>query len=114
VRACPRDTLLPGTGRPPVGVELLVDKQLSGDTDSFGALFSPVERCLLEGDDEAVNLVVVGLLEELQNSNITHARITPSGPPIKGRRRFGLGRPLRQSSTWTDALRVMAAQWVAR
>lgn len=50
----------------------LADKLRSGDTANFEAFFKGVERCLHEGTDEAVTLVIVGLLEDLQNSNITN------------------------------------------
>src|ERR671924_60112 len=45
----------------------LGDRGRSGDTTRFESFFVAVERCLLEGDQEAVELVV-GLLEDLQNS----------------------------------------------
>jgi hypothetical protein len=35
-------------------------------------LFAAVERCLVEGDRDAVDLLVVGLIEALQNTKITH------------------------------------------
>jgi hypothetical protein len=50
----------------------LADKLRSGDTEMFEQFFATVERCLHDGNDEAVELVMVGLLEDLQNSNITH------------------------------------------
>lgn len=43
----------------------------AGNTERFAGLFGAVERCLLEGDDEAVRLVVVGLIEDLQNRSLT-------------------------------------------
>lgn len=49
----------------------LADRLRSGDTEHFGQFFQAVERCLLGGDAEAVELVVVGLIEDLQNGNIT-------------------------------------------
>jgi hypothetical protein len=49
----------------------LAEKLRTGDTARFESFFQAVERCLLEGDDKAVELVMVGLLEDLQNSNIT-------------------------------------------
>jgi hypothetical protein len=49
----------------------LAAKVRSGETGRFGPFFEAVERCLHDGDDEAVTLVMVGLLEDLQNSNIT-------------------------------------------
>jgi predicted RNase H-like HicB family nuclease len=51
--------------------EYLGERLRAGETDSFASLFQAVERCLLEGSPEAVELVVVGLLEDLQNSNVT-------------------------------------------
>ena len=49
----------------------LAGKMRSGDTGRFGTFFDSVERCLHEGDGEAVTLVMAGLLEDLQNSNVT-------------------------------------------
>lgn len=49
----------------------LATKVRSGDTGMFGPFFDTVERCLHDGDDEAINLIVVGLLEGLQNSDVT-------------------------------------------
>ena len=49
----------------------LAGKLRTGDSTNLDAFFDSVERCLHEGDDEAVTLVMVGLLEDLQNSNIT-------------------------------------------
>ena len=49
----------------------LAEKLRAGDTVKFGPFFEAVEVCLHEGSDEAVTLVMVGLLEDLQNSNIT-------------------------------------------
>jgi hypothetical protein len=49
----------------------LAEKVRSGDVEHFESFFETVERCLDEGSDEAVGLVMVGLLEDLQNSNIT-------------------------------------------
>ena len=49
----------------------LADKLRRGDTGSFPTFFATVERCLLEGDEDAVALVMVGLLEDLQNAGIT-------------------------------------------
>jgi hypothetical protein len=41
------------------------------DTACFESFFAAVERCLLEGDHETVEMILVGLLEDLQNSNMT-------------------------------------------
>jgi hypothetical protein len=49
----------------------LADRVRSDETEHFPAFFAAVERCLLEGTREAIELVVVGLLEDLQNRNIT-------------------------------------------
>jgi hypothetical protein len=49
----------------------LADELRSGQTDRFPAFFDAVETCLLEGTHEAAELVTVGLLEDLQNGNIT-------------------------------------------
>ncbi len=46
----------------------LATKIWSGDIGHFETFFDAVERCLHEGVGEAVTLVVVGLLEDLQNS----------------------------------------------
>ena len=42
----------------------------AGDADRFGAFFEALERCLVEGSEDAVGLGV-SLLEDLQNSAIT-------------------------------------------
>jgi hypothetical protein len=49
----------------------LADKVRAGDVAHFDAFFDAVERCLHEGNEEAVTLVMVGLLEDMQNSNVT-------------------------------------------
>lgn len=46
-------------------------KLREGESDCLPPLFDAVERCLLDGDDSTVELVMVGLLEDLQNANIT-------------------------------------------
>ena len=43
----------------------------SGEIRHLETFFDAVERCLHEGDGEAVTLVVVGLLEDLPNSGFT-------------------------------------------
>jgi hypothetical protein len=48
----------------------LAAKVSEGDTADFDTFFDSVERCIHEGD-EAVTLVMVGLLEALQNYNVT-------------------------------------------
>jgi hypothetical protein len=44
----------------------------SGATACLPALFATVERCILEGTPDAISLVVIGLLEDLQNSSVTN------------------------------------------
>lgn len=46
-------------------------RRRAGESDCFDQIFEAVEHCLLAGSDEAVELVMVGLLEDLQNANIT-------------------------------------------
>jgi hypothetical protein len=43
----------------------------TGETDCLAAVFETIEQCLRDGTPETINLVVVGLLEDLQNGNIT-------------------------------------------
>ena len=62
----------------------LADKLRSGETERLAAFFRSVERCLLEGDHRAVELVVVGLLEDLQNSNVTQLDDYPAWVPFLG------------------------------
>ncbi len=62
----------------------LAGKFRRGETDSFREFFSAVERCLLEGNDEAVTLVMVGLLEDLQNSNVTDIEDYTVWAPYQG------------------------------
>jgi hypothetical protein len=52
-------------------VRLMAEWFRGGLTDCFAALFGAFERCLLEGNDEAVELILVGVFEDLQNGNIT-------------------------------------------
>jgi hypothetical protein len=52
-------------------VRFLAEKLRTGDIARFPAFFQAVERCLHDGDERAVQLVVVGLLEDLQNGSIT-------------------------------------------
>lgn len=49
----------------------LAERLRAGETDRFPRFFAAVERCLVEGDHDAVGLVTVGLLEFLQNGNVT-------------------------------------------
>jgi hypothetical protein len=49
----------------------LADRLRGGETDRFPRFFAAVERCLVEGDHDAVSLVTVGLLEYLQNGTVT-------------------------------------------
>jgi hypothetical protein len=46
-------------------------KLREGETDCFRPLFAAIEQCLLDGDNATIELVMVGLLEDLQNANIT-------------------------------------------
>ncbi|HLF79671.1 MAG TPA: hypothetical protein VJB57_19495 [Dehalococcoidia bacterium] len=41
-----------------------------GESDELAAVFGVVERLLKDGDEEARNLVCVGLLEDLQNAGL--------------------------------------------
>jgi hypothetical protein len=52
-------------------VRFLAGKLRVGDTERFAVFFANVERCLQEGTRDAISLVTVGLLESLQNSNVT-------------------------------------------
>lgn len=45
----------------------IVESFERGDVSEFPATFGHIERCLLEGDEEAVNLVTVGVIEGIQN-----------------------------------------------
>jgi hypothetical protein len=45
----------------------LVDSFERGDLSEFPAAFALLERCLIEGDDQAKELAVIGLLEDIQN-----------------------------------------------
>lgn len=42
-----------------------------GKTGYLAPIFGAAERCLLDGDHDAVLLILVALFEDLQNSNIT-------------------------------------------
>jgi hypothetical protein len=42
-----------------------------GKTGCLPPIFGVAERCLLEGDEDAVVLILVGLFEDLQNSGMT-------------------------------------------
>ena len=50
---------------------LLGARMNAAESACFDPIFEAVERCLLWGSYEAVELVMVGLLEDLQNANIT-------------------------------------------
>ena len=41
------------------------------ETGCFASLFEAVEGCIIRGDEVTRNLVIVGLLEDLQNSGVT-------------------------------------------
>jgi hypothetical protein len=45
----------------------IVEAYEQGDTSRYQELFSAVERVLTSGDSEVQNLIVVGLLEDIQN-----------------------------------------------
>lgn len=45
----------------------LVESFERGEVSEFPATFAILERCLSEGDEEAVNLVTVGVIEGIQN-----------------------------------------------
>jgi hypothetical protein len=51
----------------------LDERMRAGKSDCFDPVFEAVEQCLLWGSYEAVELVMVGLLEDLQNANIPAA-----------------------------------------
>jgi hypothetical protein len=57
-----------------LGAELM-DAAIAGKSDAVERALQAVERCLIEGDAEARNLVVVGMFEAMQN--IAHARLEP-------------------------------------
>jgi hypothetical protein len=45
----------------------LVDRYERGDLSEFPAAFALLERCLVEGDDQAKELAVTGIIEDIQN-----------------------------------------------
>ena len=47
----------------------LVDTAVSGRTHGFGPIFELVEKLIVEGDEEAKGLLVVGLIETLQTAS---------------------------------------------
>jgi hypothetical protein len=49
----------------------LAERLRAGETDRLPLFFAAVERCLVEGNHDAVSLVTVGLIEDLQNGNVT-------------------------------------------
>jgi hypothetical protein len=51
-------------------VEHLIGLAIDGSTDSFPAVFDVIERVLADGDLEARNLVVGGLLDDLTNPDL--------------------------------------------
>ncbi|MBI3462797.1 MAG: hypothetical protein HY000_07020 [Planctomycetes bacterium] len=48
-------------------VDHLVDSFERGDLSEFPAAFAAIERCLVEGDSKAQELVVIGIIEGIQN-----------------------------------------------
>ena len=48
-------------------VQYIVDKTNANQTDNFDIFFEKVETVIDKGDDNAVNLIVIGLLEGIQN-----------------------------------------------
>jgi hypothetical protein len=54
----------------------LIGKVEANDTARFGAVFDVVERWFLEGDDYVREAATVGLLEDIQNTNL-HRTTTP-------------------------------------
>jgi hypothetical protein len=63
----------------------LAERLRAGDSDQFEAFFEAVERCMLQGSHEAVTLVTVGLLESLQNSNVTRLDANVWRPHLRPR-----------------------------
>jgi hypothetical protein len=51
--------------------QFMGDHARDGSIAAFSGFFDRVEGCLADGDRDAVSLIVVGLLESLQNANIT-------------------------------------------
>jgi hypothetical protein len=49
----------------------LGERLRAGETTGFRSFFEAIERCLSEGTPDTVELVLVGLIEDLQNTNIT-------------------------------------------
>lgn len=60
---------------------MLGEADRAGETDGLSAVFETVEQCLLYGTPETINLVVVGLLEDLQYAN-TLAKPYPRTPAM--------------------------------
>ncbi|MEZ2329958.1 hypothetical protein AB6802_09555 [Mesorhizobium sp. RCC_202] len=53
--------------------EHLIARLSAGDTGRFDGVFDVVERWIVEGDNHVREAAVVGLLEDLQNSNLHRA-----------------------------------------
>ena len=62
----------------------LGERMRKGETDGFGPLFRAVEDCIVRGDNEAQTLVIVGLLEDLQNTNVTQVNDLSLWAPYLG------------------------------
>jgi carboxymethylenebutenolidase len=84
----------------------LAERLRSGHTEHFGTFFQSVERCLLDGNDEAAELIVVGLLEDLQNGNITKFDDYSVWMPFFARSRAERGRRSRSSGMAMPTLSV--------
>ena len=63
---------------------MLGEADRAGETDGLSAVFETVEQCLLYGTPETINLVVVGLLEDLQYANIAKLRDDSVWEPYLG------------------------------
>jgi hypothetical protein len=48
----------------------LIEMLRRGEAEELRQVFALVERLLIEGDEQARNLVCVGLLEDIQNGNL--------------------------------------------
>lgn len=82
---------------------LLGARMNAAESACFDPIFEAVERCLLWGSYEAVELVMVGLLEDLQNANITRLDDYAQWEPTFDRKRASPGKPCRTCGTATPA-----------
>jgi hypothetical protein len=76
----------------------------AGKTECLPALFAVVEQCISEGTSETKNLVVVGLLEDLQNSNVTTISDAAVWEPYLGARSRAAWRAV--SAMWEGDLQA--------